>query len=172
MSTRQRSVLEHRQSSTPENLKLSQSVASSTVSVVLLGHMQVCPQDSVEFSRGSHARLASNLLAAQDEVIERFARLVQVVIHEDLVPEPLNLGALHLGPRIPNPHLNLLLCLSPSSPKPLLELLDRRRREEDEPRRKVVRDLLNGCLLYTSDAADEEDSVDLGGRRIIKKKKK
>eukprot|EP00658_Telonema_sp_P-2_P072777 TRINITY_DN6186_c0_g1_i13.p1 TRINITY_DN6186_c0_g1~~TRINITY_DN6186_c0_g1_i13.p1 ORF type:complete len:107 (+),score=19.66 TRINITY_DN6186_c0_g1_i13:127-447(+) len=32
--------------------------------------------------------------------------------------------------------------------------------------------LLNNCLLYTSDAADEEDSVDLGGRRIIKKKKK
>ena len=30
----------------------------------------------------------------------------------------------------------------------------------------------NGCLLYTSDAADEEDSVDLGGRRHIKKKKK
>ena len=29
-----------------------------------------------------------------------------------------------------------------------------------------------GCLLYTSDAADEEDSVDLGGRRSIKKKKK
>ena len=28
------------------------------------------------------------------------------------------------------------------------------------------------CLLYTSDAADEEDSVDLGGRRIIKKKQK
>ena len=28
----------------------------------------------------------------------------------------------------------------------------------------------NICLLYTSDAADEEDSVDLGGRRIIKKK--
>src|SRR5665648_778527 len=26
-------------------------------------------------------------------------------------------------------------------------------------------------LLYTSDAADEDDSVDLGGRRIIKKKK-
>src|SRR5664280_1334781 len=30
---------------------------------------------------------------------------------------------------------------------------------------------INACLLYTSDAADEEDSVDLGGRRIIKKKK-
>ena len=26
------------------------------------------------------------------------------------------------------------------------------------------------CLLYTSDAADEEDSVDIGGRRITKKK--
>ena len=35
--------------------------------------------------------------------------------------------------------------------------------EEDEEGR---------CLLYTSDAADERSSVDLGGRRIIKKKKK
>ena len=33
----------------------------------------------------------------------------------------------------------------------------------------VKRDM--GCLLYTSDAADERSSVDLGGRRIIKKKK-
>ena len=31
--------------------------------------------------------------------------------------------------------------------------------------------LLTPCLLYTSDAADERSSVDLGGRRIIKKKK-
>ena len=29
---------------------------------------------------------------------------------------------------------------------------------------------LEPCLLYTSDAADERSSVDLGGRRIIKKK--
>ena len=29
---------------------------------------------------------------------------------------------------------------------------------------------INDCLLYTSDAADERSSVDLGGRRIIKKK--
>ena len=35
------------------------------------------------------------------------------------------------------------------------------------PRRKSVT-----CLLYTSDAADERSSVDLGGRRIIKKKKR
>src|SRR5678815_2231244 len=31
--------------------------------------------------------------------------------------------------------------------------------------------LFRTCLLYTSDAADERSSVDLGGRRIIKKKK-
>ena len=31
--------------------------------------------------------------------------------------------------------------------------------------------LFYGCLLYTSDAADERSSVDLGGPRIIKKKK-
>ena len=30
---------------------------------------------------------------------------------------------------------------------------------------------MSDCLLYTSDAADERSSVDLGGRRIIKKKK-
>ena len=32
-------------------------------------------------------------------------------------------------------------------------------------------ELAETCLLYTSDAADERSSVDLGGRRIIKKKK-
>src|SRR5665648_644486 len=37
--------------------------------------------------------------------------------------------------------------------------------EKLKPLRKKV---MNTCLLYTSDAADEEDSVDLGGRRIIK----
>ena len=29
-----------------------------------------------------------------------------------------------------------------------------------------------GCLLYTSDAADERSSVDLGGPRFLKKKKR
>ena len=35
--------------------------------------------------------------------------------------------------------------------------------------RKILNDRKT-CLLYTSDAADERSSVDLGGRRIIKKK--
>ena len=36
----------------------------------------------------------------------------------------------------------------------------------------LIDNLPQGCLLYTSDAADERSSVDLGGRRIIKKKNK
>ena len=39
-----------------------------------------------------------------------------------------------------------------------------------EPRRDDG-EVVHVCLLYTSDAADERSSVDLGGRRIIKKKK-
>src|SRR5665213_4165828 len=39
-----------------------------------------------------------------------------------------------------------------------------------QPNRKVV--LFDSCLLYTSDAADDLLCVDLGGRRIIKKKNK
>ena len=35
----------------------------------------------------------------------------------------------------------------------------------------VVADQIKNCLLYTSDAADDTPCVDLGGRRIIKKKK-
>ena len=37
--------------------------------------------------------------------------------------------------------------------------------------RSQINDKQGLCLLYTSDAADERSSVDLGGRRIIKKKK-
>ena len=49
------------------------------------------------------------------------------------------------------------------------------REPRGDPERELprVRDRAHcRCLLYTSDAADERSSVDLGGRRIIKKKKK
>ena len=36
---------------------------------------------------------------------------------------------------------------------------------------RCLASMTTACLLYTSDAADERSSVDLGGRRIIKKKK-
>ena len=50
---------------------------------------------------------------------------------------------------------------------------------EDSPQEHLDDTLIAGvglcdadaCLLYTSDAADERSSVDLGGRRIIKKTK-
>ena len=41
--------------------------------------------------------------------------------------------------------------------------------DKNPARTAAFRDWLRSCLLYTSDAADELDGVDLGGRRIIKK---
>ena len=40
----------------------------------------------------------------------------------------------------------------------------------DEAGHPFGRARIQDCLLYTSDAADERSSVDLGGRRFIKKK--
>ena len=51
--------------------------------------------------------------------------------------------------------------------------IDRRQRKayrRDDEKRQAVPERACPCLLYTSDAADERSSVDLGGRRIIKKK--
>ena len=58
----------------------------------------------------------------------------------------------------------------PDPPMPDHPVIDRvvssgeQRQPAEVPRHSI-------CLLYTSDAADERSSVDLGGRRIIKKKK-
>src|SRR5678815_5963622 len=41
---------------------------------------------------------------------------------------------------------------------------------DSTPTHSYMKYLYKYCLLYTSDAADERSSVDLGGRRIIKKK--
>ena len=38
---------------------------------------------------------------------------------------------------------------------------------EDQPETRAALQKAYACLLYTSDAADERSSVDLGGRRII-----
>ena len=38
-----------------------------------------------------------------------------------------------------------------------------------QPQRECASTLTRSCLLYTSDAADDMQCVDLGGRRIIKK---
>eukprot|EP00656_Telonema_subtile_P020980 TRINITY_DN2202_c0_g1_i1.p1 TRINITY_DN2202_c0_g1~~TRINITY_DN2202_c0_g1_i1.p1 ORF type:complete len:106 (+),score=24.11 TRINITY_DN2202_c0_g1_i1:348-665(+) len=64
----------------------------------------------------------------------------------------------HTTPQQDRQHL-LLICIQSARAVPTLRLLS------------AHNITTNTCLLYTSDAADEEDSVDLGGRRIIKKKK-
>ena len=65
------------------------------------------------------------------------------------------------------------MCIRDRRHRPHLHLLGARRRGEGRPPvepRHVGRGHHRLCLLYTSDAADERSSVDLGGRRIIKKK--
>ena len=55
-----------------------------------------------------------------------------------------------------------------------IDLLVRENQSERAVERAAAATILDpendACLLYTSDAADERSSVDLGGRRIIKKK--
>ena len=46
-----------------------------------------------------------------------------------------------------------------------------RKKWDDEERPARASFVYRPCLLYTSDAADERSSVDLGGSRVIKKKK-
>jgi len=57
-----------------------------------------------------------------------------------------------------------------------LDVLNKSDDESGDWGRAATRDLIRSrikvCLLYTSDAADDMQCVDLGGRRIIKKKKK
>eukprot|EP00657_Telonema_sp_P-1_P011958 TRINITY_DN784_c0_g1_i1.p1 TRINITY_DN784_c0_g1~~TRINITY_DN784_c0_g1_i1.p1 ORF type:complete len:181 (-),score=14.95 TRINITY_DN784_c0_g1_i1:5-547(-) len=52
---------------------------------------------------------------------------------------------------------------------PMKKLHPRFQEEDDDIEAEVL--MIYSCLLYTSDAADDLLCVDLGGRRIIKKKK-
>ena len=74
--------------------------------------------------------------------------------------------------------LFLTLIRDPELLQPMVDSLLGQRPGNVVRPRDVEKELLDGqslvhrrsCLLYTSDAADERSSVDLGGRRIIKKK--
>ena len=66
------------------------------------------------------------------------------------------------------------MCIRDSgsaTPKGMNDGEDRPPLEATLTREETLQEHLLDCLLYTSDAADERSSVDLGGRRIIKKKK-
>ena len=58
----------------------------------------------------------------------------------------------------------------PSSPATAARVLPPEPAPAAAPHRCRIAGRCWACLLYTSDAADERSSVDLGGRRIIKKK--
>ena len=66
------------------------------------------------------------------------------------------------------------MCIRDSLERALDQPAEGAEEEVDHAGRGRDRELVEGhgdrCLLYTSDAADERSSVDLGGRRIIKKK--
>ena len=61
------------------------------------------------------------------------------------------------------------ILVSGSSEREIVDLQQGDYEEMDQL--AIAKPLCKACLLYTSDAADERSSVDLGGRRIIKKKK-
>ena len=66
------------------------------------------------------------------------------------------------------------MCIRDSACRRLAELASDNGEQVARVRRihlPVERPRAEGCLLYTSDAADDLLCVDLGGRRIIKKKK-
>ena len=66
------------------------------------------------------------------------------------------------------------MCIRDSRCDARIDVLEQQRRRGLPQRQEHVagqRSQLGACLLYTSDAADDLLCVDLGGRRIIKKKK-
>ena len=76
-------------------------------------------------------------------------------------------------------HYEIVLLIHPDQSEQVPAMLERYKtlvttaggkvhRVEDWGRRQLA----YICLLYTSDAADERSSVDLGGRRILKNKKR
>ena len=88
---------------------------------------------------------ASTLVAALSYMMIKQQDAISLTIYSDEIKK-------HLPPKSSNSYLQLVL-------KELVEL-------------KASSKTNTSCLLYTSDAADERSSVDLGGRRIIKKKNK
>src|SRR5678815_4567748 len=75
---------------------------------------------------------------------------------------------------IKRPLIQLKVIDSPSHRSPASNIFVRERRATDVTTKSFALAIITdhiSCLLYTSDAADERSSVDLGGRRIIKKKK-
>jgi len=105
--------------------------------------------------------------------LERFEQGRRLVIDEVLSEvSDLNEAALRwlLDPQDPSIRYQTLVDVLGHSPDSR-EAVEARRRI---PRQSIFKQIMaarsRACLLYTSDAADDMQCVDLGGRRIIKKK--
>ena len=87
-----------------------------------------------------------------------------IKLNEDLLPECyLHRTAVNDVARVED--RTFICCRSKDDAGPINNWMD------PKEAYKMAGDIFKGCNLYTSDAADERASVDLGGRRIIKKKR-
>ena len=124
-------------------------------------------QGVLRYSKPFEAQMVEQVLANHDGVID-FGASNSVYDDKDLFARVENTLA---------PYPNVILLLpSPSADESLEILNNRLTLTLTAAGREFTNELfeLNKyfiCLLYTSDAADERSSVDLGGRRIIKQKK-
>jgi hypothetical protein len=92
----------------------------------------------------------------QDPRPNLLIRLLQIIIHHNLIMHPLRLRKLHLLHRLLQPLLHRLLAIRLPSPQPLLQNLRTRRAEEQKPRcgfvGRVCSDLLDALHFYVEDA--------------------
>src|SRR5664280_2339767 len=118
-------------------------------------------------------RVVVTLAGNEDSIIEgtvgacrTAAEMIDMTKHKGEHPR---LGAIDVVPFVPVRNTTMEECVKIS------EIFGERIARElnvpvylyEHAAKNAQRVSLSSCLLYTSDAADEEDSVDLGGRRII-----
>jgi len=118
--------------------------------------------------------------------VDSFVLLKVMQIRQRITPFPFEIMAIHINAGFdPNCHAPLVTWLEQEKIPYHVEVTNHgllAHSEENRTkspcyycafqRRKRLFELCRDCLLYTSDAADDLLCVDLGGRRIIKKKKK
>eukprot|EP00658_Telonema_sp_P-2_P042189 TRINITY_DN30258_c0_g1_i3.p1 TRINITY_DN30258_c0_g1~~TRINITY_DN30258_c0_g1_i3.p1 ORF type:complete len:208 (+),score=62.18 TRINITY_DN30258_c0_g1_i3:27-650(+) len=118
---------------------------------------EVFEEDMCFRSENEHELMANNLSALQDVTVPQ---VVNALIQRYSRGRFATWGG------------DALVMVVPQKPQPALTPNDHQKfKAWNESMPPHILAMGANCLLYTSDAADEEDSVDLGGRRSIKKKK-
>eukprot|EP00657_Telonema_sp_P-1_P011714 TRINITY_DN713_c0_g1_i2.p1 TRINITY_DN713_c0_g1~~TRINITY_DN713_c0_g1_i2.p1 ORF type:complete len:132 (+),score=91.25 TRINITY_DN713_c0_g1_i2:179-574(+) len=96
--------------------------------------------------------------------------VTETVVEQLLINGIQNIAALSLGAGIPT-EASLPIAVTDAFKKLVAASIATKYDFNDFGAGQSIKDAREGCLLYTSDAADDLLCVDLGGRRIIKKKK-